>query len=253
MYSIFCLYKLIDTLLSYSTALRCPTTAKEVKTIRLNRALAYLKTNYFEAALIDTDCLSSPWEASEKALYRAAQALYKLERFQECQDLLTTLCEKYPKNSAAAAELKRARCRLGEQETGIYDFKIIYKEISELRPPHLDRATFVGPVIIRASASHGRGLFTTKAVKAGELILCEKAFAHCFASMAEPDTSSKITLLVNTDTKRMVMGTQGDLITTIVQKLWRNPSLRAEFASLHHGSYQTVNVSDVDHTPIIDT
>jgi hypothetical protein len=81
MHSIFCLCKLIDTRLSYSTALRCPTSAKEEKTIRLKRALAYLKTNYFEAALIDTEYLSSPWEASEKALYRAAQAFHKLERF----------------------------------------------------------------------------------------------------------------------------------------------------------------------------
>jgi hypothetical protein len=253
MHSIFYLCKLVDTPLSYSTALRCPTSAKEEKTIRLNRALAYLKTNYLEAALIDTECLSSPLEASEKALYRAAQALYKLERFQECQDLLTTLCKKYSKNSSAEAELRRARCRLEEQERGIYDFKITSKEISEIRPPHLDHATFVGPVIIRGSAGRGRGLFTTKAVRAGELILCEKAFAHCFANTAEPDISSKITLLVNADTKRMVMGTQGDLITTIVQKLRRNPSLQAEFTSLHHGSYQTVNVSDVDDTPIIDT
>ena len=72
-------------------------------------------------------------------------------------------------------ELKRVRCRLGEQERSAYDFKAIREEMSKVSPPHLDHATFVGSVTVKVSWS---GLFTTKAVKAGDLILCEKAFAH---------------------------------------------------------------------------
>jgi hypothetical protein len=52
---------------------------------------------------------------------------------------------------------------------------------------------------------------------------------------------------------RMSIGTQSDLITTIVQKLWRNPSFLPEFTALHHGSYKPVNVTEVDGKPIIDT
>jgi len=223
--------------------------------VRFNRALAYLKNEYFDAALIDTKCLTSPSDAPEKALYRAGQALYRLGRFSECQEILTLLCKKYPNNGDAAVELTRVRCRLKEQQSGTYNFKAIYKQVSKLRPPNLDHATFIGPVTIKASKGRGRGLFTTKAVKAGDLILCEKAFAHCYADTAEENAvnSSKISLLINIRTNQMIMGTQSDLITTIVQKLWRNPSFLPEFTSLHHGSYMPVDVTEVDGKPIIDT
>jgi hypothetical protein len=49
------------------------------------------------------------------------------------------------------------------------------------------------------------------------------------------------------------MGTQADLITVIVQKLLRNPSLLPEFATLHHGSYEPVCVTEVDGKPVVDT
>ena len=228
------------SLFSYNTALGCPTSLQERKTIRLNRALAYLKNECFDAALTDAECLTSPSDAPEKALYRAGQALYKLGRFSECQDILTLLCKKYPNNGSAVKELERVRCRLGEQESGSYDFKAIYEEVSRLRPPHLDHATFIGPVTVKASTVRGRGLFTTTAVMAGDLILCEKAFAHCYANNVEGEyaaDSSEISLLVNMYTNRMTMGTQSDLITKIVQKLCRNPSLLPEFIALHHGSY----------------
>jgi len=143
---------------------------------------------------------------------------------------------------------------LEEQKNGTYDFKAIYEEASKLRPPHLDHATFIGPVTIKASKGRGRGLFTTKPVKAGDLILCEKAFAHCYANTKENSAnSSKISLLLNMHTNRVSMGTQSDLITTIVQKLWRNPSLLPELTELHHGSYKPVDVTEVDGKPIIDT
>jgi hypothetical protein len=179
--------------------------------------------------------------------------LYQLERFQECRDVLTTLCERYPENSLATDVLGRVGCRLEEQKRGTYNFESIRREVSKIRPPHLDHASFVGPVAIQESAGRGRGLFTIEGVKAGQLVLCEKAFAYCYANKAEPESSSKITLLANIDTKRMSIGTQGDLNTTIVQKLWHNPSLRDQFTSLYRGSYQTVKISDIDNTPIIDT
>jgi hypothetical protein len=114
----------------------------------------------------------------------------------ECQDILTLLCKKYPNNADATKELTRVRFRLWEQRNGAYDFKAIYKECSKLRPPHLDHATFIGLVTIKASEGRGRGLFTKKAVKAGDLVLCEKAFAHCYADAKEGNSanSSKISL-----------------------------------------------------------
>ncbi|QSZ28627.1 hypothetical protein DSL72_003126 [Monilinia vaccinii-corymbosi] len=239
---------------SYTAALQCHPSTEAAKTIHLNRALAHLRDGSFDAALADTQCTISPSDVPEKALYRAGQALYGLGRFSECHDTFESLCKRYPSNSIAATALMRARRRLAEQESGMYDFASIYKEIRRTRPPHLDHATFVGPVVVKPSPGRGQGLFTTKAVKAGELLLCEKAFAHCYAETSEySKTNSQTTLLVNLHTNRMTLGTQSDLITTIVQKLWRNPSLIPKFTTLHHGSFQPVERIEVDKKPVIDT
>jgi hypothetical protein len=244
-----------NSMSSYTTALSCPTTAEESKTIKLNRALACLKNEYFDAALEDTNCLKAPSDASEKALYRAGQALYQLGRFSDCHEILKLLSSRYPDNRNARVDLRRVSCRMEEQSRGTYDFEAIHEQVSRLRPPHLDHATYTGPIIIKPSDGRGRGWFTTEAVKAGDLLLCEKVFAHCFADPTDKDRTnqSAISLLVNLGTKRMTMGTQVDLITKIAQKLWRNPSLISEFTSLHHGSYVPVDVGEADGKPIVDT
>ena len=41
----------------------------------------------------------------------------------------------------------------------------------------MDAATYLGPIEVQGSDGKGRGLFATRDVKAGELLLCEKAFA----------------------------------------------------------------------------
>lgn len=217
--------------------------------------MAYLKNESFEAALAGAQGLGPASSTSEKALYRVGKALYGLGRFSQCCNILQTLCEKYPTNFEAETELVRARLRLSEQQRGNYDFDAIYKEVSKARSPHLDHATFIGPLVVKTSPGRGRGVFTTKAVKAGELLLCEKAFTHCYAGSSEEISKgdSQISLLVNIHTNRMIMGTQDALIKAIVQKLWRNPSFLSEFATLHHGSYEPVCVTEVDGMPVIDT
>ncbi len=217
--------------------------------------MAHLRNEYFDAALSDTDCLSSLSGASEKALYLAAQALYALGRFAKCHEVLTRLCGSYPNNGNAAVQLGRVTQRLEEQRNGTYNFENIHQQACKLRPPHLDHATFSGPVTVKTSRGRGRGLFTTKAAKAGDLLLCEKAFAHCYAKDEGESTEggSDIGLLINLETNNMTMGTQSNLITKIVQKLRRNPSLLAEFTALHHGTYSPVSVSEINGKPIIDT
>ncbi|KAB8302482.1 hypothetical protein EYC80_005886 [Monilinia laxa] len=218
---------------SYTAALQCLPSAQATKIIYLNRALAHLKDGRFDAAFSDTKCIISLPDAPEKALYRAGQALYELGRFSECYNIF--------ENSL-------------QEESGVYDFELIYKELSTTRPPHLDHATFVGSVVVKPSPGRGQGLFTTKAVKAGELLLCEKAFAYCYAGTSkDSETESNPTLLIDLHTNRITMGTESDLITNIVQKLWKNPSLIPKFKTLHHGSYKSVKITEVDKKPVIDT
>ena len=148
--------------------------------------------------------------------------------------------------------LQRTRSRCVEQAGGDYNFRYLQAAAKKYRPPQLDHATYVGPVQVRQVANKGRGLFVTQPVRAGDLLLCEKAFTHAWVDDREK-TGSKSTLLLNIETGRGFAGAQADLITTTVQKLYRNPSLSHEFRSLYHGDYQSVDNFTVDGQPIVGT
>jgi len=193
----------------------------------------------------------------EKTLFRAAKALYFLNRFRECSKILAILQQENPQNSSAKLELARVITRLIEQEKGKYNFKGMLDEAEKLRPPHLDHATYIGPVQVRESKGRGRGLFLTKSVRAGDLLICAKAFAYSYAaSQVEKDQSgsSRLSLLVDTETDFIKFGTNADLIKNVVQKLHKNPSLANDFTALHHGQYQTtLSTESVDGVPVIDS
>jgi hypothetical protein len=236
----------------YSDALSQPATDNEIEIIKRNRSLAFLRTKQFDAALSDTGFPNFGSKPTEKALFRAAEALYFLGRFNQCCEVLELLQTKFPNNKQALAVLDRARNRCLEQSTGRYNFKLLQAEAKKLQPPHLDHATYIGPVEIRNTDKKGRGLFLTKAVKAGDLLLCEKAFGHAYVNESEGG-GSKVTLLINPETNRGFMGGQSDLIKIIVQKLYHNPSVAPAFTTLHHGTYEAVATPAVDGKPIVDT
>src|SRR5689334_8222117 len=94
------------------------------------------------------------------------------------------------------------------------------------------------------SASGGPGLFTTQAVSAGDLLLCENVFAHVFA-----DNTTSLTVLINTvtDTRRTSRTPQSHHPQTPPQ-----PSLSKAVTSLHHGTYNPVNIDSIGRKPIVD-
>jgi tetratricopeptide (TPR) repeat protein len=224
--------------------------------IKRNRALAYLKTKQYDAALCDTGYPNLITTTSEKALFRAAEALYHLGRYSECCELLERLHTTSPTNQQASKVLNRAKSRVLEHTTGEYDFGDLQKKAKHLRPPLLDAATYVGPVEIRQTQNKGRGLFVNRAVKAGDLLLCEKAFSYAYVvedGESKGERSSQLSVLLNTETERGFLGGQADLLQAIVQKLHRNPSLAKAFTKLYHGSYEAVTTSAVDEEPVVDT
>jgi hypothetical protein len=66
-------------------------------------------------------------------------------------------------------------------------------------------------VQVRIVEGKGRGLFITKPTKAGDLLLCEKAFSHAHVDDAQKGNAN-ITLLMNVETDKGFMGGQADLI-----------------------------------------
>ncbi|KAL5361470.1 hypothetical protein BJX96DRAFT_185299 [Aspergillus floccosus] len=234
----------------YSRALATTPSRELAITTRLNRALTFLRSHQFDAALAEAETVLQVSALSEKALFRKAQALYYLGKFQQSCDTHKPLAEHYPENEMAQREFARASARLVEQERGQYEFKKMQWEATTRRPPHLHRGTYIGPVMVRLTQSHGKGLFTTDAVKAGDLLFCEKALAHAFHDELSPQ---QLSLLLNAETSEATLGKQGELIEAIVQRLYKNPSLLPSFADHHHGTYKPVNVQEVDDSPIIDS
>ncbi|KAI1766063.1 hypothetical protein GGR53DRAFT_529160 [Hypoxylon sp. FL1150] len=237
----------------YTDAIRTAKASEEEQLAHLNRSLINLHLGRSEKALHDA-CKGSTSESppSEKALFREARALYSLGKFSPCLEKLLVLVRSNPKNSDAWAEIKKVKQRIAEEETGSYLFADMYKQ-AEITPPLIGCATYARPVAVRESSGRGKGLFTTKPVRAGDLLLCEKAFAYSYAGDDSPIGRDNMTLLMNLNTNFMCMGGQAKLITQIVQKLYHNHAESEVFTSLHHGDYVPVAISEADGIPVVDT
>ncbi|GAB0138026.1 hypothetical protein EsDP_00006273 [Epichloe bromicola] len=236
----------------YTRAIRAAASPEEERPAYLNRSLANLRLGRFEKAFSDAVHSREAGMASEKGLFREARALYEHRRFERCIEILRQLVESNPENKDAKREIERVKARLREQQTGEYNFCQIYKQ-AEQTPPIVDCATYSAVVEIRTSPGRGRGLFTTKPVSAGQLLLCEKAFAYFYAAGDYPTTQMPI--LLNGSTGRAIGGAQAHMITRVVQKTYHNPGTLKMFEDLHRGDYTTTvtNALAASSSPIVDS
>ena len=247
----------LDAVRKYTVGLRCNPTADEVYVLKMNRSLAYLHLKCYDAALDDTSYLHLGCETSEKGLYLAAKALYGLRRFSESKQARENLLRKYPLDTNALNEMSRVDFRLAEQTSGRYNVDKLY-EVSKSCLPFCDVAMFMGPVETRHSPGKGRGVYTTEAVKAGDLLLCEKAFEYCAPTdpnllKSAQSWRSPVGVLMDLERNKMTTGTHGDLITRITQTIFRNPSLATQITDLYHGDYKSTDIVKVDDVPVVDT
>lgn len=144
--------------------------------------------------------------------------------------------------------IERAQQRLREQETGEYNFAQMYKH-SQATPPLIDCATYSVPVEIRSSPGRGRGLFTTRKVSAGELLIYEKALGYGYIRKYH---SAVTTVMINMTTKEMILGAQVDLLTKLVQKRYLDSETARAFGELYSGEHETVSFSKVNGRPVVD-
>ncbi|RBR15426.1 hypothetical protein FVER53590_09331 [Fusarium verticillioides] len=236
---------------SYSQALDVAETSQDKQLAHLNRSLTNLKLGRPAEALLDATQAYDPEAPTAKALFRHATALYRLNRFEDCEAMLIDLLDKFPDNKAAETTLLSVKTRLTEQRTGKYNFNKMYKTAKAAKgAPLIDCATYSKPVEIRESPGRGRGLYTTKAVKAGDLLLVEKAFEYSFID--ETRVTDQCTLLANFNTKRMTAGASANLWPKVVQKLYHDPEALSAFTELHHGKYRPVTATEGDGRPVVD-
>ncbi|KAM0189022.1 hypothetical protein ACHAPI_010291 [Fusarium lateritium] len=235
---------------SYSRALDTAVTAEDKQLAQLNRSVTNLKLDRPAKALLDATRAYDPEMPIEKALLRQAYALYALGKFEQCEATVHSVLKAFPDCQTARTKLQSVKSRLQEQRTGRYNLKNMYEQAKAKTPPLIDCASFSSPVEIRDSPGRGRGLFTTKSVSAGDLLLCEKAFSYCFID--ETRLEDVGTFMVNLTTKRVTAGASADLWPQVVHKLHHDPESLTVFQELFHGDYKKTTVSGCDGSPIVD-
>ena len=146
--------------------------------LRLNRSQAYIRLEWFSAALVDAiHVLSAPEllpQIANKASYRAACAEYGLQHYSDALTRLELLEE-----DVEVKNLK-SRChqRLLETTKGHYDWLRMFRD-GQASVPHLDVAEFVHSAIAVSAFPNrggGRGMVATQHIRTGDLLVSLKYY-----------------------------------------------------------------------------
>jgi tetratricopeptide (TPR) repeat protein len=238
--------------------LRMNCTAKEELTCDLfrNRSFVNLVLNRFDEAKADAVASltgledQNHKELDSKAYSRAGSAAYSLGELQEAKSFFEEQQKLSPGDKDATTSLRRTELCLKEQASGVYDFKKIKARLLMAHPSHprVDATSFTRNVKIGESSGRGRGLFATRNMDSGEIILCEKAF--CVVWGDEDETLTAMTFDGRDDRIRVV---PAGLSKTIVQKLLNNPSQVDKVMHLY-GDYRGLGKQLImgDSGPVID-
>jgi tetratricopeptide (TPR) repeat protein len=212
-----------------------------------------LTAKLFTAAKDDALASCSGDPIDEKACFCAGRASYELADYAKSKEYLESAVKINPKDSRYKKELKRVHSRLKEQEEGIFDFDAMVASVTE-QNIHLDHADWTKTTEVKSTAAHGRGLFATRDIEAGELILCEKAL--CLPNRYDGEQDSDLIMYNLNTTSRTQRPAQTALFLQLVQKLYNNPHLNKSFFDLDGGSQYLRSGKEgelVDGVPIVDT
>ena len=204
-------------------------------TIRYNRTKVYMALRYYDNVTDDVDCLVLQEHLRENALIRGIEAAYQLQNYDICHNYLGFLRHYFPNNPHHDGWVGRVCTRIKETRYGRYDFTSIWKNPPSADSPFVDLASYFGPIEPRETQAWGRGLFATKPVKAGELLLCEKALSVVLSDRAP---QSGCFIVGHQETTLTTDITGFALRTDIVQKLEKNRTFRASFNKLYDGGYR---------------
>ncbi|KAF1846104.1 SET domain-containing protein [Cucurbitaria berberidis CBS 394.84] len=186
-------------------------------------------------------------DLDSKAFYRAGSAAYSQGRYQEAKRFFEEQQKLTPDDKDAKVQLKKIASRLREQDSGTYDFMKISTGLSKGRP-RVDAATFIKNTEIKDSAGRGRGLYATRSIAPGEIVMCEKAF--CVVWGHESEALTAMTYDVRDDKIRV---SPVGLGKSIVQKLLSNPSQIESVMDLY-GDYEGDGkaVSETEEGAVVD-
>lgn len=211
--------------LALTTYLPTPDLARD---LHRNRAHANLLLGQHDAAKRDalaalinaSDDDSRSREFDGKCYFRAGTAAYALGRFAEAREMFEKQVELMPRDKVAAGNVARCGKRIGEAREGGHNLGEIKARLVK-GDGWVDVASWEGVAEVGGSGvGKGRGLFAKREVKAGEVVMCEKAF--CVVWGNEEGALAAVTCDVRDE--RIWVAPVG-LRRAVVERLINNPSL----------------------------
>ncbi|KAF6832358.1 TPR domain-containing protein [Colletotrichum plurivorum] len=195
------------------------------------RAGLNLTLRCFDNAL--SDALASRGGASDwRAYFIAARAAYELTHLQTSKQHFESALSLKPPSANVQKEYERCLARL-EDEKGAYDFPAMARDVTK-KNIHIDRASFLSRTEIRDSPHHGRGLFATEDIKAGEIVFAEKATSVPNEFNPEHNAAAAYAQLI--------------------ELCADNPTVHRKVLDLYGGTYKRSDLegTDVDGRPVVD-
>lgn len=220
---------------SYTRALETDTSKNPAfqNDLHSKRAGANLIMRRYDSAISDALSAMTSKESDWRLYVTAARAAYGLRNFELAKTYYEAALERQPDVASVKKELEKCKQRILESTEGVYDFRAMARSITN-KAIHLDLASYFAKVEVRDSDVHGRGLFATRDIKAGELVYCEKAI--CVPNEFNLNHNSAA------------------LFANLVRTCHDNPSQHAQVLDLHAGTYVRSGHEGqvVDEVPVVD-
>lgn len=207
---------------SYTEALEASEHAAFRAPIYTKRAGTNLMLGRYDAARADSLASRTGRPQDWKAYYNAGRAAYGLCEYRASHELLAQALALNPTHDGIQREHARCAARLREEEHGDYDFAAMHAALVKpsaargaMPTVHLDRGSFLRNTRVGPSPHHGRGLFAARDLRAGDVVLVEKA--TLLPNQYDPSRASAA------------------LYALMVRQLCDNPSLAGAVLGLHAG------------------
>lgn len=221
-----------------------------------NRAAANIFLGRFKQGQIDAEAAVIPYVGNvddkikalnTKAYERAGHAAYTLGHYDKAYDLYRQSLKLSRDQKETLEALGKVEERQQEQLEGNYEFEKMSKSCNKKRN-RLDHASFISSTEIRDAGKHGRGLFSTKAIQAGELIICEKALCIWFNT----DPIIRSFSILNSKAKRKATGTKPPLLFSVCSRLAHDIDAAEEYFKLHDGTLTAFRPKEIEEIVAID-
>ncbi|TCD69090.1 hypothetical protein EIP91_008732 [Steccherinum ochraceum] len=202
----------------------------------LNRAAAYLELQWYTSAARDAEAVLAMDIDSDihkrKAVFRATKAYYFSGKYAE----INRLAEVYPEDSDVKSFYVNAPLRLRSSTKGRYDWHELYRQCKG-PAPRPDIAPFQGPVEVKIKriGYSPVGLFVTRNVSAGDLLLVSRPIASYYPD-DKPKGTREVFVTYNYLTNYTGKRASYALIDNVVQRLWDDPRVARTLQSIPGGS-----------------